>query len=197
MQRPILPLLALALLAGCASNQFAADVTRFHMTAPESRGPVFIEPADAAVAGTLEYQNYAGAVAAALRKTGFEIADTRTAAAIFGTISYGQATREEAAKRSPFTIGIGGGSIGRNVGVGVGTTFGVGEKKGGEINVNTLALQLKRADGTVVWEGRAISEASSDSTYGPLSSAVPELANALLRDFPGTSGQTVRYKKPN
>jgi len=197
MSRIVLPLLTLAMLAACTtSERFAADVTRFHMAPPGARGAVFLEPMQAATATSLEYQNYAGAVANELRDAGFTIADTRSAAEILGIISYAQATREAARKSSPVSIGIGGGTFGGDVGVGVGTSIGVGGKKGGEVNVNTLALQLKRvSDMTVVWEGRAVAEASSDSPYGPLSTAIPELADALLRDFPGTSGQTVTYKK--
>lgn len=186
----------LGLLSACADNRFAADVTRFHIAPPGARGSVFLEPPGSAPP-TLEYQNHAGAVASALRQAGFSIADSRAAADLFGTVSFEQASREAAAKRSPITIGIGGGTFGGNVGVGVGTSFGVGKKTDGEVNVNTLALQLKRkSDGTVMWEGRAVAEAAEGSRYGPLTAAVPALADALLRDFPGTSGQTVTYKTP-
>lgn len=187
-------LMLLALLAACTDNRFAADVTRFHIAPQAARGSVFLEPVEK-TPPTLEYQNYAAAVASELREVGFSIAETRASAELVGMVSYEQTTRAEAAKNSPISIGIGGGTFGGNVGIGVGTTFGVGKSRNGEVRMNTLALQLKRAsDGTVVWEGRASAEAADNSRYGPLASSIPMLADALLRDFPGTSGQTIRYK---
>lgn len=198
MLRSAVSLAAFALLAACADTRFAADVTRFHMAPPSARGSVFIVPADKAVAGSLEFANYAGAVGRALSKTGFSIVPGASGAELLGTIHYEHIAREAALKQAPFTVGIGGGSFGRNVGIGVGTSFGVGKKQGDDINVNSLSLQLKRtSDSTVVWEGRAVAEARSGRPYSELTSAIPALADALLRDFPGQSGKTVTYKQPN
>jgi hypothetical protein len=191
--RNCLALVALTLLAACASNRFAADVTRFHLAPSVARGSVFLVPMDPAAAGTLEFQSYASAVAAELGKVGFAVTDQRAAAELIGVVGAGQTTREGPPKSSPVSIGVGGGTFGRNVGIGVGTTFGVGKPKSSDIALNTLQLRLRRAsDATVIWEGRAVAEAAMTSRYGPLASAVPALANALLRDFPGKSGQTVR-----
>jgi hypothetical protein len=188
-------LVALGALAACAQNRVVADVTRFHVQQPVTRGSVFLEPANMANAGTLEFQNYSAAVAAELREAGFNVVDTRQGADIIGEIDYSERTRPGGPERSPVTIGVGGGTFGGHVGAGVGATFGVGEKRGNDININMLGLQLKRAgDGAVIWEGRASAEAPSGSQYGPLSAAIPALADVLMRDFPGPSGQTVTYK---
>lgn len=195
MKKQAFALMALALLAACTSNRFQADVTRFHMTPPTLRGSIYLEPLDRAAAGSLEFQDYASALGAELRETGFTVAPAREGAEFVGIVTYGQTTREGVGGGSPITIGIGGGTFGKNVGVGLGTSFGLGEKKSSQTAINMLALKISRAsDNSVVWEGRAIAEAAGSSRYGPLSTAIPALADALLRDFPGTSGQTVTYK---
>ncbi|MBW7945088.1 MAG: DUF4136 domain-containing protein [Sphingomonadaceae bacterium] len=195
MQKQALALTALALLAACTTNRFEADVTRFHMTPPGLRGSIYLEPIDKAAAGTLEFQNHASVVGTELAEHGFAPAEAREGAEYIGVLAYGQTVREGVGGGSPVTIGIGGGTFGKNVGVGLGTSFGVGEKKSRATAINMLALKIERAsDKSVVWEGRAVAEAGSTSRYGPLSAAMPALADALLRDFPGTSGQTVTYK---
>lgn len=195
MQKQALALTALALLAACTTNRFEADVTRFHMTQPGLRGSIYLEPLEKTAAGTLEFQNYASAVNAELAEHGFSLASGREGAEYIGVLAYGQTTREGVGGGSPVTIGIGGGTFGKNVGVGLGTSFGIGEKKTKETAINMLALKIERAsDKSVLWEGRAVAEAGSTTRYGPLAAAMPALADALLRDFPGTSGQTVTYK---
>ncbi|MBL8645657.1 MAG: DUF4136 domain-containing protein [Sphingosinicella sp.] len=195
MQKQALALTALALLAACTTNRFEADVTRFHMTQPGLRGSIYLEPLEKTAAGTLEFQNYASAVNAELAEHGFSLASGREGAEYVGVLAYGQTTREGVGGGSPVTIGIGGGTFGKNVGVGLGTSFGIGEKKTKETAINMLALKIERAsDKSVLWEGRAVAEAGSTTRYGPLAAAMPALADALLRDFPGTSGQTVTYK---
>ncbi len=185
----------LGLLSACAENRFSADVTRFH-AAPPTRGAVFLIPAHDEVQSTLEYQNYAAAIATELREIGFEIAETRETATLIGKVDYGQTSREGLPGRSPVSVGIGGGTGGGGVGIGVGTSFGLGKKKTSEIVTNTLQLYLLNvADEKTVWEGRAAAETDGNSSKAALSAAIPVLADALLRDFPGPSGKTIRYKQ--
>ena len=193
-----IPLVASALLVtGCADNRFRADVTRFHLNQPVARGAVVVQPANPAQANTLEFQSYAAAVSNKLRQVGFTPVSNLVSAEFVAVVDYGQTTRQGLATRSPVSIGIGGGTFGHNVGIGLGTTFGLGKSRGSDTQVNMLALQLKRrSDNSVIWEGRAIAEASEDSPNAPLAQALPKLADALLSNFPGPSGQTVRYNEP-
>lgn len=186
---------ATALLAtACAtSDRFAADVTRFHLNQPVARGTIVVQPMNPVDARSLEYRTYSAAVADQLRAAGFTPVSMLTQAELVAVVDYGQTTREGLARRSPVSIGIGGGTFGRNIGVGLGTTFGLGKGKSSDTNVNMLALQLKRrSDSSVVWEGRAISEARAGSANGDLGNAIPQLARALLTGYPGPSGRTVR-----
>ncbi|MBZ6377980.1 MULTISPECIES: DUF4136 domain-containing protein [Pacificimonas] len=189
-----LPLILCAALAACSTYDPGIDVTRFHLEQPVARGAVFLEPAMPDQAGTLEFRTYADIVAAELRETGFTIVDDRDDAELLGVVDVAQASREALAQRSPVSIGVGGGTGGGNVGVGVGTTFGLGGGKSGEIVETLLALRLTRmSDESVIWEGRATTEAESGADRASAVAALPALADALLRDYPGMSGETVTY----
>ena len=52
----------------------------------------------------------------------------------------------------------------------------------------------RRSDATVAWEGRADLESRADSPLASPAAAVDRLAEALFRDFPGESGQTMRVR---
>ncbi len=184
-------LAACALLAGCATYDSGVDVTRFHLEQPAARGTVFLEPAMLEDVGTLEFRTYASVVAAELRETGFDVTSDRMAAELLGTIDIAQASREALARRSPVTVGVGGGTGGRGGGIGIGTTFGLGGSGNDEVTETMLALRLLRlSDESVIWEGRAITESGDDTSVADV---LPDLADALLRDYPGESGQTVTY----
>jgi hypothetical protein len=46
----------------------------------------------------------------------------------------------------------------------------------------------------MVWEGRAVQDVAADAPAAALNAALPVLSKALLSDFPGPSGQTVKVK---
>jgi Domain of unknown function (DUF4136) len=173
-------------LSGCAATIPPVEVTRFHLGKEIPLGAVRIVGDS-----TLEATPYAVAVSQSLTRLGFSDAGISKAAPLYtATVSHGRLTREEA-KRSPISIGIGGGSIGRNVGVGVGTSIGLG---GGvrQIIVTRLSVQIKRAsDQQAIWEGRAETEAPAIAPASQPGLAAEKLANALFRDFPGVSGTTI------
>lgn len=184
-------------LGACASDRFGADVSRFHLGQPLARSTVYLEPADPSVAQSLEFRTYAAEVAEELRQLGFTPVDTLARAELVGVVGYGQTTREGLVSRPPVTIGIGGGTFGGNVGLGVGGSFGVGGSRANEVNVNALTVRLRRqSDETTIWEGRAVAEAREGREFAALSDAVPMLADALFQNFPGPSGETVRVNPP-
>ncbi|MDP8994648.1 MAG: DUF4136 domain-containing protein, partial [Pseudomonadota bacterium] len=66
----------------------------------------------------------------------------------------------------------------------------------GSREADTLATLLdvriqRRSDGTVFWQGRAVTEMSAAT---PRATVVERLAEALFRDFPGESGRTIRIR---
>lgn len=181
------------LAAACATTAPPAQVTRFHLNQPIAHGAISLRPLDPAKADTLEFRSYAAAVSGELTRLGFTSAPTAAQAEQIVTIDVTRGIRPSPVPpRSPLTIGIGGGSFGGNVGIGIGTSFGVGKKQSNDVAVTTLSVQIRRAsDESVVWEGRAVGQAGSAASPDD---EVRRLATALFRDFPGPSGKTVEVK---
>jgi hypothetical protein len=184
--RPPFPVFLAVSLSGCTATIPPVEVTRFHLGREIPAGPIRITGDS-----TLQATPYVVAVSQAMTRLGFSDAGISKAAPLYtATVTQSRLTREEA-KRSPISIGIGGGTSGRNVGVGVGTSIGLG---GGtrQIIVTRLSVQIKRAsDQQAIWEGRAETEAPAIAPASQPGLAAEKLANALFRDFPGVSGTTI------
>ena len=172
-------------LTGCAATISPVEVTRFHLGQPIAGAPVAVD-----AGSSLEAAAYAGAVRQAMARIGFGSAVGDAQPTYLAKVSFERITREQA-KQSPVSIGIGGGSFGGGLGIGVSTALGIG---GGirQIIVTRLSVQLVRsADATIVWEGRAHTTAPATAPGAQPGLAAEKLANALFRDFPGRSGQTI------
>lgn len=195
MHRSKVALAGALLLAACATPP-TADVTRFHIGTPVPRGTIAVAPPNLADAQSLEFRAYAGAVAAELQRLGFQPTGDVNSAEILATLTVRQDVRAGPNKPPPFSIGIGGATFGRNVGISTGVAIPVGQARPTDIVDTTVALQLRRrSDQSVLWEGRAVTEARGDS--GMVSNpgqVVPALARALLAGYPGESGRTVRVR---
>jgi Domain of unknown function (DUF4136) len=181
-----LPLAAAMTLAGCAASIPPVQVTRFHLGGQIAPAPV----APIALNNSLERAAYDAAVARELARLGFA-AGGAEARYTFST-DVTRDTRAAAPKRSPITIGVGGGTGGYGGGVGIGASFGLGGNKSSEIVVTRLSVQLReRSTKNVVWEGRAETEAGSGAPAAQPGLAADKLAIALFKDFPGESGRTI------
>jgi Domain of unknown function (DUF4136) len=174
-------------LGGCAASIPPVSVTRFHLGAP-AVGTIAATPG----VNTLEAGTYRAAVERELNRLGFATTgDAQNAVYTFSATTTTD-TRDALAQRSPVTIGIGGGTGGYGGGVGLGASFGIGGNKSRQIVVTQLSVQLRRrADQTVVWEGRAETQAPSNAPAAQPGLAADKLASALFRDFPGISGRTI------
>lgn len=181
---------ALLALAACTTGPSGTEVTRFHLGSPIARSSIALAAADPRTADSLEFRALAEAVARELRAQNFVPAPNAPDVAYIGTIGVVEGARP-APPKSSFSIGIGGGSYGRGGGVGGGVSVPVGGSRPGEIRATTLSLQIRRrSDSSVVWEGRAT--ALTDTRGGALAADMDALAHALLADFPGPPGRTVR-----
>ncbi len=182
----IFPVTLVALsFGGCAASIPPVEVTRFHLGTAIPAGAVRVETPP-----SLEGATYAAAVGRAMARIGYADAVGAAESLYTAKTSFTRLTREEA-KKSPFSIGIGGGSFGGNVGVGLGASIPIGGKTR-QIIVTRLSVQLiRKADATMVWEGKAETSAPSTAPAAQPGLAAEKLANALFKDFPGTSGQTV------
>jgi len=183
-------LAALALVAACTTpSQRGTEVTRFHLGQIIPAQAINMEPADPEQENSLEFRRYEIVVAQQLESIGFTQAALEEAEMI-AVVHVERSTREEAARRSPFSIGIGGGTSGRRSGIGLGTSFGIGGSRGGEVIVTQLSVALKRrSEGTIMWEGTA-TRITQPGTENPVT-VVETLASALFQGFPGESGRTI------
>jgi hypothetical protein len=192
LKKLTLTVLVAASLAGCAASIPPVQVTRFHANPQLAAGTAVIEPGGSGDAKSLEFRAYAAAVARELTSLGVSEAQG-VATPYVVTLDVARDTREELAGGSPVTIGVGGGSFGRRSGVSLGTSFGLGKNRTREVIITRMAVQIrKRADKSVIWEGRAETEASSRAPASQPGLAADKLAAALFKGFPGESGRTVR-----
>jgi hypothetical protein len=187
---------ALAALGACATPTPPVDVTRFHLGQAIERGTIFVEPVPGGDPSSLEFGTYAAAVATQLRGIGYVPTTDIGRALYVAVIDVQRGVRPAGPARSPVTIGVGGGTGGWGGGVGGGVSFGVGGGGQGRAVIATeLRVQLKRrSDGSVMWEGRARTEARESAPAAQPGLAAERLADALFQGFPGESGRTITVK---
>ncbi len=212
----IAPLLLIG-LAACAQN-FNANVSRFQAELPAPAGQSFAVVADdPALAGGIEFGQYAGLVSAQMTKLGYVAAADPASADLIVRFDYGvdkgrERVRSAPMARDPFwspwygygRMGYGGfgyapgyGGYGSRGGLYGHGMWGYGwydpwlNDSSESYTVYTSGLNLKidrRADGHRLFEGKA--EAASTSSRLPY--LVPNLVEAMFTDVPGHNGDTVR-----
>ncbi len=215
-RKSILPIAALALVAGCAPT-FEARVARFSQLPPPSGQSFVIESRDPEKAGGLEFATYANLVRQRLLANGFVEAASPAQASLTVQLDYNVGPPREKVQTRPGGWGGGwggggfggwgggwggwGGGYGRFGGWGWnpywgGGFGGWGGGWGPEVYSVTqynsqLAMKIVRsADKASVFEGRA----ETISTSNNLTKLVPNLVTAIFANFPGSSGETVRVK---
>ena len=189
--------LLLASLAGCTtSGKPSANVTRFHLGQPIARGQIAIETVDPAAATGLEFRTYSAAVERQLARLGWSVVQTVGQSEQVALIDVRRGSREMLDRSGPVSVGVGGGTGGwGGSGVGMGVGFNLGGGGSREQIGTMLSVRIKRrSDGTVFWEGRAVTEARAGTPEADPAGAVERLSEALFRDFPGESGRTIRVR---
>jgi hypothetical protein len=180
MKRIGLALTVALALAGCATSRErgasqaagGVDVTRTHLGGPIARAQIAVEPVNAADRNQPDFEALAGIVERHLVGKGYAIAPNRPASEQIARITVTQGSR--AALTSGWPAGLGPASRQANV---VATMLDV-------------RIQ-RRSDGTVFWQGRAVTETAAGTSRAAV---VERLAEALFRDFPGESGRTIRIR---
>lgn len=201
--------LAATALSACATTMQLppTQVVRYHLGEPIDRGTVAVTPLTGGEPASLEFKTYAAAVEGELIKAGYSLPAAGATPQFVATVGFTRTTQVGPPKRSPFSIGIGGGGFtgggggygrrggGGGVGLGGGVEFPVGGGGRSSILVSELAVTIKRrVDLSPVWEGRAqgfADEAKADVTAG---GQAGRLAHALFLGFPGQSGRTIEVK---
>ncbi|MDR2856539.1 MAG: DUF4136 domain-containing protein [Novosphingobium sp.] len=193
--------LLLFALAACASP-FNARVSRFQSQLPPPAGQTFaVVAVDPALAGGIEFAQYARIVEGKLTQLGYTAVSDPAEATLLVRFDYGvdqgrERIRSTGFARDPFW--------GSWYGYG---RFGAGPWRRGpwgfgwydpwfgnnieSYTIFTSGIDLKidrRVDGQRLFEGRA----EAVSTSNRLQYLVPNLIEAMFTNFPGNSGETVR-----
>lgn len=203
----------LAALAAC-TNTFRADVSRFQSQLPAPAGQTFAVVADdPAMAGGIEFGQYARLVEARLAQQGYTPAASPEQAQLLVRFDYGVDKGRERVRSTGMGAYPAWGpwqGYGRFGYGGFGRFGGYGRFGGGwggpwrygwydpffdggveSYTVYTSGISMKidrRVDGVRLFEGKA--EAVSASNR--LQYLVPNLVEAMFTNFPGNSGETMR-----
>lgn len=166
-----------------ASSGGAVEVARFHLGAePMAHAQIAIMPFDKEDAARPGYPGQVAAVSRELTRLGWTVVPTTSQSEQIALIDFEQGNREA-------IMALTAARIGRGVAPGPQT----GPSSGRTATLLEVAIR-RRSDGTVFWEGRAVTEAPTGSAQAAPAAAVDRLATALFRDFPGESGRSIRVK---
>lgn len=198
MRKAIL-LTAALMVTGCATApaSFPTEVTRYRVD-EVGRGTIALMP-DEGVDNGPEYQVYALAVGDALSKQGYTLVPDGSKSVYVAKIGFHTEARP-VRERSPFSIGLGGGTWSGNrdgggVGLGGGVSFPIGRGRDREDALSMLSVKINQRQGDLgVWEGRAQSRAIGVVGNAVADKLAPKLATALFTGFPGESGRTIEVK---
>lgn len=185
-----------ATLAGCATGptRWPVQATRFHYDAMADRGTIAVEPLTGGGPASIEYKTYAAAVESELLRLGYTTPAPGTTPQFLATVSFTRTNRPLPPRRSPVSIGLGGGGFsgdgGGGVGLGGGVSFPIGGNGAREGVVTELAVRIRRGP-DAVWEGQAQSLTDASAGDADAASVAARLARALFTDFPGDSGRTI------
>lgn len=193
--RTLLPALLLtALASGCTTPVGPVEVTRFHLpdTSMLGSGPIVIEAAPGQNANSLEFKAYAAAVGQELSRLGYkETAYGVTGVNQVAVLSVERQTYSPAPRQGPVSVGLGGGtgSFGSGVGLGLGINLSGPPKDQVETRMNVMIRD--RSTGRSLWEGRAQFTVRADAPVAQTSLGAAKMAQALFKNFPGRSGETI------
>ncbi|HVR90701.1 MAG TPA: DUF4136 domain-containing protein [Novosphingobium sp.] len=184
-----------AVLAGCVTPVGPVEVTRFHGpdTSVLARGTISVEPAAGNSADSLEWRSYQAAIARQLVLLGYVEAAPGAGAQV-AQLRYSRQTYRPDRARGPVSVGVGGstGSYGSGVGLGVG--IDLSGRPPEQVATELGVIIRNRASNTALWEGRASFVVNAKSPLAQTQLGAPKMAEALFKNFPGRSGETVTVR---
>jgi hypothetical protein len=194
------------LLAGCATPTGPVEVTRFNRTSDGIQygsgsfniGTVTENGATAGISSS----PYQAAVGREMQRIGYSDAGAATASAsavsdVVANIAITVSDLGTQQSRSPVSVGVGGSTGGYRSGVGVGVGLDLTSllsKPKSRILTELSVKLVRRSDNKVIWEGKAAQEATAGTPAAQGGIAASKLAEALFRNFPGVSGETITVK---
>lgn len=184
----IISVVALGILISACSTSIRSNVARFHKLPPPSGESFLIVPMDEANKAGIEFSQYAGLVRARLSDLGYHPV-TEGAPDLVVKMDFSISDGDERVRTRP------GPSYGyfafhhfHHPG-GYWPGYGLYERDIYSVTVYSrkLAVDIIRADGEALFEGRAISIGRNNS----LPDVMPFLVQSLFTEFPGESGATI------
>lgn len=192
---PAAALAAVLALPGCVAPVGPVEVTRFRSPDPGALAPgtIAIEAAPGMDPSSLEYRSYAFAVARQLSLVGFSeqpAGSTRYVA----LIRLERATYRPGRNGGPVSMGLGGstGSYGSGLGVGIGIDLSGPPPEMVETRLSVMIRD--RASNRNQWEGRSTFAVRASSPLAGTQLGAAKMAEALFKDFPGSSGETIEVR---
>ena len=179
-------------IAGCATPVGPIEVTRFSVPdAARFGGPIAIEPAPGMDRASLEYRSYAAAVARELVRVGYSEQVAGSAPQV-AQVTLERRSYQPGRNGSPVSVGMGGstGSYGGGVGLGIGIDLSGPPPE--QVETQLSVMIRDHATGQSLWEGRAAFTVKASSPLAGTQLGAAKMAEALFRNFPGRSGETIR-----
>lgn len=188
-------IVASSALGGCVAPVGPVEVTRFHQ--PSARlgsGPIAVEPDPGEDGDSLEFRAYAAAVARELVRIGYSEGPHGSETPQVAVVRIDRQVWQPGHEGSPVSVGVGGstGSYGSGVGIGIGLNLSGPPPE--ETQTELSVMIRDRASGQSLWEGRSSFSVRSSSPLAQTQLGAAKMAEALFRDFPGISGETILVK---
>jgi len=186
-----------ATLSGCVAPVGPVEVTRF--IAPDApqfaRGVIRVEPAPGQP-DDLEFRAYAAAVGRELTRLGYRepLPGTDAAAPQVALVTLERQRFQPQRSRGPVSVGVGGATGGYGSGVGLGLGIDLSGPPPEQVGTRLSVTIRERPSGKSLWEGRAAFTVRADSPLAQTSLGSAKMAEALFKDFPGRSGETILVK---
>lgn len=186
--------LALFSLSACTTPVGPVEVTRFHLPeAPLARGAITVEPAAGMDGASLEYRSYAAAVARQLTLLGYSEQAAGGAPQV-ALVRIEQSRFQPGRNGNPVSVGVGGGTGSYGGGVGLGIGIDLSGPPPEQVDTQLSVMIKDRASGQSLWEGRSRFSVSAKSPLAGTQLGAAKMSEALFKDFPGHSGETILVK---
>lgn len=190
--------LTAAALAACTTTPRAgpAEVTSFvaaDRTSELGQGTIFIESAPGQDGDSLRLADFKAAVARELTQLGYREVSRDQAGQIALVRLDRAVSANDAPRRSPVSVGVGGstGSFGTGAGIGIGINLGGGNRNVEMVNTNLGVMIRDKATGETIWEGRADFGTDTRHELADPAVAAQALAGALFSRFPEGGSEPV------
>lgn len=188
--------LAVGGLSGCVAPVGPVEVTRFHLpdTSQLGKGPIAVVPGPGMAADSIEYRSWAAAVARELARVGYVEQMVGGSSPQVAEVRVTRETWRRDRRGSPVSVGVGGstGSWGSGVGLGVGIDLSGPPPE--QVTTELAVTIRETASRQALWEGRASFTVATTSPMAQTQLGAARLSEALFKDFPGRSGETIEVR---